>query len=98
MHPTAVKTVPRIGRVLDVVGLVLFLGGLGVFARAWIGFRAVPSYRATPEEGAFATVRLADSYLRLERIGAGVMVTGIAVFVAAWWIARRAALKAVPPA
>lgn len=83
------KPVSRVGRALDLVGLLFFLGGLGVFGRAWIGFRSVPAYRARPEEGAFATVRLADSYLRMERIGAAMMVLGVAVFVAAWWINRR---------
>jgi len=83
------KTVSRLGRTLDLVGLLVFMGGLAVFGRAWIGFRSVPAYRATPEEGVFATVRLADSYLRIERIGGAVMLVGVAVFVAAWWIERR---------
>lgn len=83
------KNVSRIGRTLDLVGLLVFLAGLVVFGRAWIGFRSVPAYRARPEEGAFATMRLADSYLRVERIGGAVMLVGVAVFVAAWWINRR---------
>ncbi len=83
------KTVSRVGRALDLVGLLVFLGGLAVFARAWIGFRSVPAYRATLDEGVFATVRLADRYLRIERIGGVVMLTGVAVFVAAWWVERR---------
>jgi hypothetical protein len=83
------KTVSRLGRALDLVGLLVFLTGLGVFGRAWIGFRSVPAYHATPDEGAFATVRLADGYLRVQRIGAAIMAAGVAVFVAAWWIHRR---------
>jgi Na+/glutamate symporter len=89
------KTVSRLGRTLDLVGLLLFLVGLGVFARAWIGFRAVPDFQATLQDGVFATVRLADSYRRLERIGAGIMGAGMLVFVVAWWTERRRARASV---
>jgi hypothetical protein len=35
------KTEPRIGRLLDLGGLLLFLGGGAVSVWAWIGFRGV---------------------------------------------------------
>ena len=82
------KSVPRIGRVLDLVGLLLFLGGGALFARAWVGFRSVQGFVPPPDAPAWAAVELADQYWRLQKIGAGLMIAGIAVFVAAWWVAR----------
>ena len=84
------KPVPRIGRVLDLAGLVLFLVGGAVYARAWFGFQGVPDFER-PERGPiFAAVELADGFERLQHIGVGVMAAGVAVFVLAWWVARRA--------
>ena len=83
------KHVPRIGRILDLAGLLLFLVGAGFYARAWFGFRRVQSFVPDPDSGPWAAVRLADGYLRLQKIGVGLMVSGIAVFLAAWWMARR---------
>lgn len=81
--------VPRIGRVLDLVGVVLFLAGGAVFARAWLGFKAVHAYQPTPEEGLWAATRLANHWLRVQWVGGAVMLAGLAVFLAAWWVARR---------
>ncbi|MEQ1856195.1 MAG: hypothetical protein ABL963_06990 [Longimicrobiales bacterium] len=83
------KTVPRIGRVLDLVGLLLFLGGGALFVRAWLGFQSVPDYQPSVDDPAWAAVSIADGYWRLQKIGVAIMVAGIAVFVAAWWVARR---------
>jgi hypothetical protein len=84
------KTVPRIGRLLDLVGLLLFLSGSTLFAWSWIGFGGVPDYEAPAGAGAWATVAVADGYWRLQKTGVGLMVAGVAVFVLAWWVARRA--------
>ena len=81
--------VPRIGRVLDLVGLLLFLGGGGVYVRAWLGFESVRHYQPSADDLPFAATRLANGYLRLQHLGGMVMLAGIAVFVAAWWIAGR---------
>ena len=85
------KTVPRIGRVLDLVGLLLFLSGAVVYARAWVGFRGVPDFER-PERGpVFAAVELADGFKRLQYVGVALMLVGVAGFVLAWWVARRVA-------
>ena len=68
-----------------------FLSGAGFFAWAWIGFRSVPGYVPEPGAEPFAALRLADGYLRIQAIGGGLMLVGAALFVAAWWVARRAA-------
>ena len=97
MHPKANAvpveaggSVPRIGRVLDLVGTLLFACGGALYGWAWAGFRRVREYQPTLEDGAWAAVRLADEYLRLQRIGTALMLTGLAVFVGAWWVAGRA--------
>ena len=82
--------VPRIGRVLDLVGLVFFLLGGGFTARAWIGFREVQSYVPSPDAAAMTAVEFADQFWRIQKMGVALMLVGIGVFVAAWWIARRA--------
>lgn len=88
------KSVPRIGRILDLVGLLFFLGGAGCFVWAWIGFRDVPAFVPDPGGEPWAAMRMADGYLRLQKIGGGLMFVGIAVFVAAWWTARRPSTRA----
>jgi hypothetical protein len=75
--------------VLDLAGLLLFLGGLGVYGRAWFGFRGIPTYERPSEGTMFAMVELADGFRQLQHVGVGVMVAGVAVFVAAWWVAGR---------
>jgi hypothetical protein len=85
------KTVPRIGRILDLAGLLLFLGGAAVFVWAWIGFQGIPDYHAPTSAGAWAAIRVADVYWRLQKIGTGLMVAGLLVFGLAWWVARSVA-------
>jgi hypothetical protein len=85
-----VSTVPRIGRVLDVAGLLVFLGGAATFVWAWIGFQGVPELQPSVDGPAWAAVAVADGYWRLQKIGTGLMVAGGALFVVAWWVARRA--------
>lgn len=95
------KTVPRIGRMLDLVGLLLFMGGGATFVRAWIGFRSIPEYEPPIGGPDWATVNIADGYWRLQKIGGGLMLAGVAVFILAWWVARastrRASLPSPPP-
>ena len=83
-----VPPVPRIGRVLDAVGLVLFLVGAALFGRAWLGFQEVRAFVPGPEDPLWAAIELADRYWLMQRVGVAVMVVGVAVFVAAWWVAR----------
>ena len=82
--------VPLIGRILDVVGLLVFVVGGGLFVRAWIGFQSVPEFQRSPEDLPAAAVQYADGFWRLQRIGVAFMIVGIVIFVAAWFIARRA--------
>lgn len=88
-HPV----VSRLGRVLDATGALLFLAGGGVLVRAWLGFRGVSGYHPRPEDGAWAAVQLADRYWLMQKVGATVMLAGIAVFVVAWWVAGRRAAR-----
>jgi hypothetical protein len=81
--------VPRIGRVLDLVGLALFLGGAAVATRAWVGFRALPDDLPAPGTAAMSAVAVADGFWRLQKIGTTLMIAGAVVFVLAWWVARR---------
>jgi len=85
------RTVPLIGRVLDLVGLLLFLAGGLLYARAWSGFQGVPDFEPPVDGPAWAAVELANGYGRVQNAGVGLMVAGIGVFVFAWWAARRAA-------
>jgi predicted phage tail protein len=81
--------VPRIGRLLDLAGLVLFVVGGAVFGRAWLGFGAMRDYRPGPHDPLWAATKVANGFLRLQHIGVALMLAGVAVFVIAWWTARR---------
>lgn len=84
-----VHRVPRIGRILDGIGILLFLAGAGLFARAWIGFQEVRAYVPGPDAPLWAATELANGYWRMQRVGGALMAAGVAVFVVAWWVARR---------
>ncbi|MDX1647712.1 MAG: hypothetical protein R3304_11260 [Longimicrobiales bacterium] len=83
------SSVRRIGRVLDVVGLLVFLAGGGLVVRAWMGFQSVPAFEPTGADGPWAAMQLADGFHRTQRLGVALMVVGVAVFVLAWWMGRR---------
>lgn len=85
--------VPRIGRILDLVGFVLLFAGGAVTARAWLGFQHVRHYQPHAGDLPWAAIRLANHYLRLQRIGVAVMLAGICVFVLAWGVARGASSR-----
>jgi len=78
------------GRILDLLGLALFLSGAAVATRAWIGFRGLPDDLPPLGTSAMSAVAVADGFWRLQKIGTALMITGVAVFVLAWWVARRA--------
>jgi len=46
----------------------------------------VPAMVAAP---AWSAVSMADGYWRIQKTGVGVMLGGLAVFLLAWWVARR---------
>jgi len=81
-------TVPRIGRIFDLLGLLLLLSGAGLVVRASIGFRDVQAYTPKADDLPMAAVRLADGFWRMEKAGIALILLGVAVFVAAWWVAR----------
>lgn len=89
------KNVPRIGRILDLVGLVLFAAGGTLFAWSWVGFRGVQDYVPPSDAPLWTAVGVADGYWRLQKIGGGLMIGGVAVFVVAWWTARTVARRSV---
>ncbi|MGD8602586.1 MAG: hypothetical protein PVF19_14640 [Gemmatimonadota bacterium] len=89
------KNVPRIGRILDLVGLVLFGVGGVLFGWAWVGFREVQAYVPPPDAPLWSAVGVADGYWRLQKVGGGLMIGGVAVFVLAWWTARAVASRSL---
>ena len=80
--------VPRIGRLLDGVGLLVLLAGAALVARAFVGFQEVQSFQPGPDGPPMEAMALADSFWFMQRIGVGLMLVGVAVFVGAWWVAR----------
>lgn len=83
------SSVTRTGRILDLVGLFVFLAGSGFVTRAWFGFREVPAFQATSADPPWAAIQLADGFLRIQRVGVALMLVGVGVFVYAWWAERR---------
>jgi hypothetical protein len=88
--------VPRIGRLIDLAGLLLFAIGAAVFVRAWIGFRGMVGYE--PPVAGTTAVEIADGFWRLQKIGAGLMFVGMFVFIVAWWTARITVSRSDAPA
>ena len=85
--------VPRIGRVLDVVGAVLFLAGAVVYARSWVGLRAMDEFVPGPD-GATSALEHADRLSRIGRLGFALMLGGVLVAIAAAAVAKRLARRA----
>jgi hypothetical protein len=83
--------VPRIGRLLDLVGAILFLAGAAVYARSWLGLRAMDEFERTSDMGAFAAVERADALSRLGLLGFALMGAGAVVAVIAAIVAKRVA-------
>jgi len=90
------RPVPRIGRVLDLVGALVFLAGAALYGRSWLGLRGMDEFRAAPGDEPWAAVARADALARLGRVGFAVMAAGVLVAVAAAVVARRAAAPSSP--
>ena len=90
--------VPRIGRVLDLIGLLLFLAGAVLYVRSWIGLRGMDDFRRAQDAPAFAAVEHADALARLGRVGFAVMAAGAVVAVIAALVAWRAGRRRGPVA
>jgi len=82
-------SVPRIGRMLDLLGALLFLGGATLYARSWIGLRDMDRFVRAPGDVSFAAVERADELSRIGTIGVALMIAGVAVGVLAAIVARR---------
>ena len=85
------RPVPQVGRVLDVIGALLFLAGAALYTRSWLGLRAMDDFERGAEAEMWAAVEHADALARLGRGGFIVMAAGVAVAVAAAIVARRLA-------
>ncbi len=88
--------VPRIGRVLDAVGLLVFLSGAALFVWAWLGFQGIIDFVPPADGRLWSAVEVADGYWRLQKIGGGLMAGGLAVFVGAWWSVRSPVAGVTP--
>lgn len=88
------RDVPRVGRVLDLVGLLLFLGGAALYARSWLGLRGMDEFTPGPDAPLFAAIERANALTRLGHIGLGFMAAGAAVAclaaLVAWRLGRNA--------
>jgi hypothetical protein len=82
-------SVPRIGRVLDLVGAILFFGGAALYARSWLGLRDMEGFVRAEGDASFAAVERADALSRTGTYGVALMVAGVAVGILAAVIARR---------
>lgn len=81
--------VPRIGRILDLVGLGLLLAGGGLYGWAWLGMRRLESVQPVSREaGDFAAMARFQDLWELSRVGLAVMVLGVLTAVAAMVVAR----------
>ncbi|MGH7481911.1 MAG: hypothetical protein ACRELV_07115 [Longimicrobiales bacterium] len=83
------REVPRIGRVLDLVGILLFLAGAGLYAWAWSGLKALREFERAPGDTVFAAVARANELSAISRGGFALMAAGVVVAVLAAVVARR---------
>ena len=72
---SASRPVPRIGRVLDLAGLLLFSVGGALYARAWVGFRSVPDFERVEGGPVFAATEFADGFRRMQAAGTALLST-----------------------
>ncbi|NIP58449.1 MAG: hypothetical protein GWM92_09270 [Gemmatimonadetes bacterium] len=82
--------VPRIGRILDLVGLVLFLAGAGLYGWSWLGMRELQAGQPVSEDPThFAAMARFNDLWELSRVGLGFMGAGAVIAVVALVVARR---------
>lgn len=85
--------VPRIGRTLDALGVLLFVAGGALYLRSWLGLRSMDDFERAPGDPVFAAVEYTDGLARTGRIGFGLMAAGAVVAVIAALVARRVARR-----
>lgn len=84
------RPVPRIGRVLDGLGLVVFVVGAGLYAWTWWALRGEEARPQQPGDGqwGFVAVREVEGLDRLSDIGLVLMAAGAVLAVVAAVVAR----------
>ncbi|MFW6199495.1 MAG: hypothetical protein ACOC8K_02885 [Gemmatimonadota bacterium] len=89
------RPVPRIGRLLDGLGALVFLAGAAVYGRAWWGLRSLGEQPDQPagDELSFAAVERFVELQEVSRIGLVLMIVGAAVAVVAALVAARLGRK-----
>ena len=87
------KRVPRTGRILDLAALLLFLAGGALYARSWLGLRAIDDFRRGADDALFAAIAHADALSRIGRLGLVLMAAGGVVAIVAALVARRMARR-----
>jgi hypothetical protein len=87
------RPVTRLGRILDIVSLVVILAGALLFVQAFLGMKTLRDQRETEfVSGTTEAYAALNQYYRLQRLsylGAGVAALGIGVALSAAWLNRR---------
>jgi hypothetical protein len=87
------QPVPRLGRALDLLGLLLFAAGAGCYGYAYVGLEGIRTGDSVIAGGMFATLNEAKALTTVSEIGIAVAIAGIGVFIAAFMVARAARLR-----
>lgn len=82
------EPVPRVGRVLDVIGMLLVAGGAVVYGYSWVGLRGMDAYARPEGAPLFAAIARANELTRIGRVGLALVAAGIVVAVTAAVVAR----------
>jgi len=84
-----VGSVSTTGRVLDVVGIVLLLGGAGCYAWAYFGLERLRQHQPTLPHVLWVALAEYEHYARLSTIGVVCAGAGIAVSITAAVVSHR---------
>lgn len=82
---------------MNLLALLLFLLGTGVYAWAWVGMRRLEGYVATPDAEHWAGMAQFNHYWNLSRLGLWLVVAALVVAVVAAIAAIVVRRRARPP-